>query len=155
MIYSTAILLIMIAIPPIFLRRVKMSEKGAKIMLCANVLVFCVGVILAAAMMFSSTAIAADVEGIDGADSAVVAVKETTNTGTANSVASWAFIAAAMATGLACIGAGIAVAAASSSALGAISDQPGIMGKALIFVALAEGIALYGLLISFSILGRV
>ena len=63
------------------------------------------------------------------------------------------FIAAALSTGLACIGAGIAVAAASSAALGAISEDPQIMGKSLIFVALAEGIALYGLLISFMIIG--
>lgn len=63
------------------------------------------------------------------------------------------FLAAALSTGLACIGAGIAVAAASSAALGAISEDASIMGKSLIFVALAEGIALYGLLISFMILG--
>lgn len=63
------------------------------------------------------------------------------------------FLAAALSTGLSCIGAGIAVAAASSAALGAISEDPQIMGKSLIFVALAEGIALYGLLISFMIIG--
>ncbi len=63
------------------------------------------------------------------------------------------FLAAALSTGLACIGAGIAVAAASSAALGAISEDSSIMGKSLIFVALAEGIALYGLLISFMIIG--
>ena len=55
--------------------------------------------------------------------------------------------------GLSCIGAGIAVASAASAALGALSEDASIMGKALIFVALAESIALYGLLISFSILG--
>lgn len=63
------------------------------------------------------------------------------------------YLAAALSTGLACIGAGIAVAAASSAALGAISEDSSIMGKSLIFVALAEGIALYGLLISFMIIG--
>ena len=68
------------------------------------------------------------------------------------SESSMKFIAAALSVGLACIGAGIAVAAASSAALGAISENEGIMGKCLIFVALAEGIALYGLLISFMIL---
>lgn len=68
---------------------------------------------------------------------------------------SMAFLAAALATGLSSIGAGIAVSAAASAALGAISENEGIMGKALIFVALAEGIALYGLLVSFTILGNV
>ncbi len=62
------------------------------------------------------------------------------------------YLAAALSTGLGCIGGGIAVAAAASAALGAISEDPTIMGKSLIFVALAEGIALYGLLIAFMIL---
>ncbi len=64
----------------------------------------------------------------------------------------WRYLAAALSTGLSCIGAGIAVASAASAALGALSEDSS-MGKALIFVALAESIALYGLLISFSILG--
>ena len=74
----------------------------------------------------------------------------------ANAVAnaeSWRYMAAALSTGMSCIGAGIAVASAASAALGALSEDSSIMGKALIFVALAESIALYGLLISFSILG--
>ncbi|MEG2669754.1 MAG: ATP synthase subunit C, partial [Oscillospiraceae bacterium] len=45
-----------------------------------------------------------------------------------------------------------AVASSASAALGAISEDPKIMGKSLIFVALAEGIALYGLIISLLIL---
>lgn len=63
------------------------------------------------------------------------------------------YIAAALSTGLSCIGGGIAVASAASAALGALSEDSSIMGKALIFVALAEGIALYGLIVSFTILG--
>lgn len=63
-------------------------------------------------------------------------------------------IAAALATGLSGIGGGVAVAAAASAALGAISENEKTFGKALIFVALAEGIALYGLIISFTILGK-
>ncbi len=65
------------------------------------------------------------------------------------------YLAAALATGLSGIGAGIGVAAPASAAIGAISEDGSIMGKALIFVALAEGVALYGLLISFMILGRL
>ena len=71
----------------------------------------------------------------------------------ASAVEGWRYLAAALSTGLSCIGAGIAVASAASAALGALSEDSSIMGKALIFVALAESIALYGLLISFSILG--
>ncbi len=65
----------------------------------------------------------------------------------------WRYLAAALSTGIACVGAGIAVASAASAAIGALSEDSSVMGKALIFVALAESIALYGLLISFSILG--
>lgn len=66
----------------------------------------------------------------------------------------WKYLAAALSTGLSCIGGGIAVASAASAALGAMSEDSSIMGKALIFVALAEGIALYGLIVSFSILAK-
>ena len=64
-------------------------------------------------------------------------------------------LAAALVTGLSCIGGGIAVANAASSALGAISEDGSIFGKSMIFVAMAEGIALYGLIISFMILGKL
>ena len=62
------------------------------------------------------------------------------------------YVGAALATGLSGIGGGIAVASAASAAIGAMSENEIIMGKTLIFVALAEGIALYGLIISLLIL---
>ena len=65
------------------------------------------------------------------------------------------YLAAALVTGLSCIGGGIAVASAASAALGAISEDQSILGKSLIFVGLAEGCCLYGLIISFMILGRL
>ena len=65
------------------------------------------------------------------------------------------YIAAALVTGLSCIGGGIAVASAASAALGAISEDQSILGKSLIFVGLAEGVCLYGLIISFMILGKL
>lgn len=64
-------------------------------------------------------------------------------------------IAAAIATGLACIGSGIAVAVVASSAVGAISENPSLLGKTIIFAGLAEGIAIYGLIISIMILNQV
>ena len=54
-----------------------------------------------------------------------------------------------------CIGGGIAVASAASAALGAISEDSSVLGKSLIFVGLAEGVCLYGLIISFMILGNL
>ena len=65
------------------------------------------------------------------------------------------YIAAALVTGLSCIGGGIAVASAASAALGALSEDSSILGKSLIFVGLAEGVCLYGLIISFMILGNL
>lgn len=65
------------------------------------------------------------------------------------------FIAAAISTGLATIGAGYAVGAVGSSALGAVSEDPNILGKTLIYVGLAEGIAIYGLIISIIILSKI
>jgi V/A-type H+-transporting ATPase subunit K len=66
-----------------------------------------------------------------------------------------ALIGAALSIGLCCIGTGIAVGSAATAAIGAISENENLMGKALIFVAMAEGIAIYGLLVAFMILGRV
>ena len=65
------------------------------------------------------------------------------------------YIAAALATSLSGIGSGFAVASSASAALGAISEDHSIFGKSMIFVAMAEGIALYGLIISFMILGQL
>ena len=66
-----------------------------------------------------------------------------------------AFIGAGLVTGLGAIGTGIAVSSAAAAAIGAISENENNFGKSMIFVAMAEGIAIYGLLISFMILGRV
>ena len=64
----------------------------------------------------------------------------------------YASLAAALSTGLACIGAGIAVGNAGAAAVGATAEKPESFGRALIFVGLSEGIAIYGLIISFLIL---
>jgi V/A-type H+-transporting ATPase subunit K len=63
-------------------------------------------------------------------------------------------LAAALSTGLAAFGAGIAVNGTGSAAVGTIAEKPEAFGRALIFVGLAEGIAIYGLIISFMVLNR-
>ena len=73
----------------------------------------------------------------------------------ASDAAGMGFLAAALSTGMSCIGGGIAVSAAASAALGAISEDGSILGKSLIFVGLAEGVCLYGLIFSFMILGKL
>lgn len=113
------------------------QKKDFKRSVLANIFTFFSVLIIGGVVLFSG---AARAEGVIAASDSLKGI---------------AFIAAAAVTGLACIGAGIAVAAASSSALGALSEDEKVFGKALIFVALAEGIALYGLLVSFTILGQV
>ena len=62
------------------------------------------------------------------------------------------YIGAALSTGLAAIGTGYAVGTVGSAALGAISEDASILGRTIIFVGLAEGIAIFGVIISIMIL---
>lgn len=80
---------------------------------------------------------------------------ETAETVVSNGSQGLGYISAALATGLAAIGAGIAVGAAAPAAIGAVSEEPKAFVKALIFVALGEGVALYGLLISILIINKL
>lgn len=67
----------------------------------------------------------------------------------------WGYIAAALSTGISAIGAAYAVSHVGAAALGAMGERPELAGRALIFVGLAEGIAIYGLIISIMILARL
>lgn len=69
--------------------------------------------------------------------------------------AGWGFVGAAIAAGLGCLGAGIAVAVVGSSALGVVGEKPEMLGSTLIYLGLAEGIAIYGLIVALLILGRM
>lgn len=65
------------------------------------------------------------------------------------------YLAAALSVGVGSIGCGIAVGNAAPAAIGAIAEEPKAFGKALIFVALGEGVAIYGLLIAIMILSKL
>ena len=96
----------------------------------------------------------------DNTDEAAAAASttETTETNTDNdhnSSLSIGLVAAALATGLAGIGGGMAVASAAPSDIAANSENEKTFGKSLIFVALGESIALYGLVISIMILSKL
>jgi V/A-type H+/Na+-transporting ATPase subunit K len=64
----------------------------------------------------------------------------------------YASLAAGISTGLAALGAGVAVSGTGAAAIGAIAEKPEALGRSLIFVGLAEGVAIYGLLIAFLVL---
>ncbi len=65
------------------------------------------------------------------------------------------FLSAALAAGLSALGAGIAVAAGTPAAIGALSENEKTFGKSMIFVALGEGVAIYGLLIAILIINKL
>jgi V/A-type H+-transporting ATPase subunit K len=118
----------------IYLKKDKANVKRIRKLVRIGVLIY---VVLVAAFLFFL------IPGIASAESSE------------NSSSGMGFLAAALSTGLATIGAGYAVGAVGSSALGAVSEDPNILGKTLIFVGLAEGIAIYGLIVSIMILGRL
>jgi V/A-type H+-transporting ATPase subunit K len=66
-----------------------------------------------------------------------------------------AYVGAGLAVGLACIASGFAVARIGSAAIGAVSEKPELMGRTLVFLGLAEGIAIYGLIIAIMILNKM
>jgi V/A-type H+-transporting ATPase subunit K len=70
-------------------------------------------------------------------------------------VRKWAIWAAAIAVGIGSMAGGGAVGYVGAAAMGAIGEKPELAGRALIFVGLAEGIAIYGLIIGIMILGKV
>ncbi|MCL1875892.1 MAG: ATP synthase subunit C [Synergistaceae bacterium] len=69
-----------------------------------------------------------------------------------SSADTYRYIGASLAIGLACVGAGIAVGYVGAAACGIIGEKPELLGKTLIFLGLAEGIAVYGIVISILIL---
>lgn len=115
------------------------SRGRYKTTIGVNAFFFFGTMLIAVAVMFAGSA-------------SVQAASQTEDAGLATGLG---YIAAALVTGLSCIGGGIAVASAASAALGAISEDQSILGKSLIFVGLAEGVALYGLIISFMIIGKL
>lgn len=131
-------LLLVIITPSILHFGFKVSGRKIKTVLGLNIFSFAAVLAVGIIMMLGDNA----------------AAQEAVN-GASGGAAGMGYMAAALVTGLASIGAGIAVAASASAAIGAISEDASVMGKALIFVALAEGIALYGLLISFMILSNI
>ncbi len=93
----------------------------------------------------------ADTTAAQASDTAV----ESTESAAKDNSKGLGLLAAGLVTGLAGIGGGIAVAAGAPAAIAATSEDPKAFGKALIFVALGESIALYGVVISILILNKV
>ena len=142
-------------------RRSGSGAKAVKVNFAALALVFAVCVFGSMAA-FASGDDQAPVTTTAAAGTADETADEAAETAGANDAAASAataigmgLIAAALSTSLSGIGGGIAVASAAPAAIGATSEDPKAFGKAIIFVALGESIALYGLVISIMILSKV
>ena len=121
------------------------TKKRYKVSLAVNAIAF-FGLMLGTGLvMFGGQASAADAANTAAAATAAAGGMAT----------GLGYLAAGLSIGLSCVGGGIAVASAASAALGAISEDSSILGKSLIFVGLAEGVCLYGLIIAFMILGKL
>lgn len=70
-------------------------------------------------------------------------------------VMKFGLMAAAIAFGLGAIGAGFAISHVGAAAMGAIAEKPEIAGQALIFVALAEGLVVFGFITALMILSKI
>lgn len=132
-------------------RKTGNAGKAVRVNLITAVLLFAVCII---------APLTANAAGVDttAAETAVVseteAEEQTAEAVSYDPTKGLGMLGAALVTGLSGIGGGIAVAAAAPAAIGATSEDPKAFGKALIFVALGESIALYGLVISIMILGK-
>ena len=123
---------------PLFLIGIrKYTGQKAKRALGANIASFFAFLVLASVVGIGCSASAAGAEAAAAAGGMAEGLK---------------YVGAALAVGLSGIGGGIAVASSASAALGAISENEKAFGKALIFVGLAEGVALYGLIVALLLL---
>ncbi|MBP9920346.1 ATP synthase subunit C [Proteiniclasticum ruminis] len=138
------VLIVLISLPLIKVFKGNMSAQSAKTRLITHIVMFFVVVI--GSVLFSV------------GDFSVLAAEGTAAAGesiTGTIAQGLGFISAALATGMSALGAGIAVAAAAPAAIGAFSENEKNFGKSLIFVALGEGVAIYGLLISILIINKL
>lgn len=126
-------LLLSIVVPFIAYALGSRSKKSFKRSLAGNLIAFFLTFLITTIFIFSKSAMAAGSASASGLG----------------------FIGAGLAVGLSGIGGGIAVSSAASAALGALSEDSSILGKSLIYVGLAEGVCLYGLVIAFMILSRL
>lgn len=81
--------------------------------------------------------------------------QESTVSGSSGSYAGFAFLAAGLSISVSVLGAGIALSKIGSAAVAAIAERPEIMGAAIVFAGLAEGLSIWGLIVSVLILMKV
>ena len=135
----------LLLLPVIVAVKKRKSGKSIKNAIIGNVCSFFGVMILCAALPIGISAYADNNEAA-AADTAVVEEADEADSSTSGN--GLLYIASALAVGLGSIGGGLAVAAAAPAAIGAVSEDPKSFSKALIFVALGEGCALYGFVVA-------
>ena len=129
--------------------RKHMNGVNGKRIMKTNLLAFALVLVITASLAFTASAVDADV-----AEPAAAASEQAAQPASGGEKG-LGLLAAGLVTGLAGIGGGIAVAAGAPAAIAATSEDPKSFGKSLIFVALGESIALYGVVISILILNKI
>ncbi|RKX80606.1 MAG: ATPase [Spirochaetes bacterium] len=89
------------------------------------------------------------------ASSEVTETVKAVATGVSSDVQKWGLLAAAIAFSVGAIGAAIAISNVGAAAMGAIAEKPEVAGQALIFIALGEGIVVFGFITALMIMGKV
>lgn len=123
-------------------------EKKLKLQIMQSVIAV-LTVMAIVGVLFCTTAFAEEVASVRTIGS------ETEMTQTKADVMKYGLIAAAIAFGLGAIGAGFAISHVGAAAMGAVAEKPEIAGQALIFVALAEGLVVFGFITALMILGKI
>ncbi len=81
--------------------------------------------------------------------------QESTVPGSSSGYAGWAFLAASLSISVSVLGAGIALSKIGAAAMAALAEKPEIMGSAIVFAGLAEGLSIWGLIVAVLILLKV
>lgn len=141
LLYPALAVLVLIVVPLALVYRRAKQGKSVKKPLYANLGLFFTMMIVCAVVFLSNGVAAAN-------DAAEVASMG----GGTDWTKAAAYLSAALAVGLSGIGSASAVSSTACAAIGAMTENEGTFGKSIVFVGMAEGIAIYGLLIGIIIL---
>ena len=146
-----------LALSAFFTFKKRMEGKSVRKAMRVNLAAFLVLIVMVSVFAFCASAESGvpDVAAAPDTSETAAASDNAQDEETKSSANGLGLLAAGLVTGLAGIGGGIAVAAGAPAAIAATSEDPKSFGKSLIFVALGESIALYGVVISILILNKV
>jgi len=156
-IYALIVLLPAVVMGITFYKGSKDSQKGvsAKKVIARNLVTFALVMAVTCTMAFSVSALDTKADSSDTAASSQTADTSEDSSSQTDNSKGLGLLAAALVTSVSGIGGGIAVAAGAPAAIAAASENPSSFGRSLIFVALGESIALYGVVISILILNKI